>query len=64
MMCNVAHRTISQGHDTTIDFVGEWLNYWLIPLLGDNKFNNRTLILLTFDESESTYSRYDLLRRM
>lgn len=45
-----------QGHDTTIDFVGDWLNYWLIPLLGNKNFNtNKTLILLTFDETESTY---------
>ncbi|KAI0698952.1 phosphoesterase family-domain-containing protein [Cerioporus squamosus] len=46
---------VNDGHDTTIDFVGDWLNYWLIPLLNDTKFNdNRTIILLTFDENETT----------
>ncbi|KAI0752732.1 phosphoesterase family-domain-containing protein [Daedaleopsis nitida] len=46
---------VNDGHDTTIDFVGDWLNFWLIPLLGDEKFNNnRTIILLTFDENETT----------
>ncbi|KAI0772894.1 phosphoesterase family-domain-containing protein [Trametes elegans] len=45
---------VNDGHDTTIDFVGDWLNYWLVPLLADPKFNtNRTLILLTFDETET-----------
>ncbi|KAI1786921.1 phosphoesterase family-domain-containing protein [Ganoderma leucocontextum] len=50
----VTPNLVNDGHDTTIDFVGDWLNYWLIPLLSDNKLNNdRTLILLTFDESET-----------
>ncbi|KAI0634299.1 phosphoesterase family-domain-containing protein, partial [Trametes polyzona] len=45
---------VNDGHDTTIDFVGDWLNYWLIPLLKDPHFNtNRTVILLTFDETET-----------
>ncbi|KAI0672284.1 phosphoesterase family-domain-containing protein [Trametes maxima] len=45
---------VNDGHDTTIDFVGDWLNYWLVPLLKDERFNtNRTLILLTFDETET-----------
>ncbi|KAI0705371.1 phosphoesterase family-domain-containing protein [Earliella scabrosa] len=46
---------VNDGHDTTIDFVGDWLNFWLIPLLRDEKFNNnRTIILLTFDENETS----------
>ncbi|KAI0657500.1 phosphoesterase family-domain-containing protein [Cubamyces menziesii] len=45
---------VNDGHDTTIDFVGDWLNYWLFPLLNDPNFNtNRTVILLTFDETET-----------
>ncbi|TFK82458.1 hypothetical protein K466DRAFT_590500 [Polyporus arcularius HHB13444] len=45
---------VNDGHDTTIDFVGDWLNFWLIPLLNETKFNNnRTIILLTFDENET-----------
>ncbi|KAI9431885.1 hypothetical protein H4582DRAFT_1821966, partial [Lactarius indigo] len=42
-------------HDTTIDFA---VDYWLVPLLNDTNqdtnFNdNRTLTLLTFDETET-----------
>ncbi|KAH9854558.1 phosphoesterase family-domain-containing protein [Lenzites betulinus] len=45
---------VNDGHDTTIDFVGDWLNFWLVPLLQDPHFNtNRTVILLTFDETET-----------
>ncbi|KAI0372542.1 hypothetical protein BV20DRAFT_939883 [Pilatotrama ljubarskyi] len=45
---------VNDGHDTTIDFVGDWLDYWLVPLLKDPNFNtNRTVILLTFDETET-----------
>ncbi|KAL8291389.1 hypothetical protein RQP46_002367 [Phenoliferia psychrophenolica] len=46
---------VNDAHDTTIDFTSEWLSYFLVPLLENPLFNdNRTLILLTFDESEST----------
>ena len=45
---------VDDGHDTTIDFAGQWLDYWLVPLLNDTNFNdNRTLILVTFDETET-----------
>lgn len=45
---------VDDAHDTTIDFTSDWLNFWLIPLLQNPKFNdNSTLILLTFDETES-----------
>ncbi|EMD36963.1 hypothetical protein CERSUDRAFT_95231 [Gelatoporia subvermispora B] len=45
---------VDDGHDTTIDFIGNWLTFWLMPLLQDDKFNNnRTIILLTFDETET-----------
>jgi len=44
---------VDDGHDTTIDFASQWLEFWLLPLLKDTRFNdNRTLILLTFDETE------------
>ncbi|KAI0931172.1 hypothetical protein AcV5_005281 [Taiwanofungus camphoratus] len=47
---------VNDGHDTSIDFVSSWLEYWLVPLLDDERFNNnRTIILVTFDETE-TYS--------
>ena len=45
---------VDDGHDTTIDFAASWVEYWLFPLLNDTNFNdNRTLILLTFDETET-----------
>jgi hypothetical protein len=45
---------VNDAHDTTIDFAGAWLRYWLEPLLADPRFNDdRTLILLTFDENEN-----------
>ncbi|KAJ2968363.1 hypothetical protein NUW54_g13241 [Trametes sanguinea] len=45
---------VNDAHDTTIDFAADWLNFWLVPLLEDPNFNsNRTIILLTFDETET-----------
>ncbi|KAF8342583.1 phosphoesterase family-domain-containing protein [Cantharellus anzutake] len=49
---------VNDGHDTTIDFAGEWLKYWLVPLLKNKNFNSGhgadgTLIVLTFDENHS-----------
>ncbi|KAI0069467.1 hypothetical protein K474DRAFT_1670815 [Panus rudis PR-1116 ss-1] len=45
---------VNDAHDTDIDFAGDWLQYWLLPLLQDPAFNdNRTLIVLTFDENEN-----------
>lgn len=45
---------LNDGHDTTIDYAGEWLEYWLEPLLADSRFNSeRTLVIVTFDEAES-----------
>ncbi|KAG6334228.1 hypothetical protein ID866_4858 [Astraeus odoratus] len=43
----------NDGHDTSIAYASEWLSFWLLPLLEDPNFNTpRTLILLTFDETE------------
>ncbi|KAJ6573255.1 hypothetical protein B0H10DRAFT_1701541, partial [Mycena sp. CBHHK59/15] len=42
------------AHNTTIDFAVSSLEYWLLPLLTDPRMNdNETLILLTFDETET-----------
>ncbi|KAI9439396.1 hypothetical protein BJY52DRAFT_1229679 [Lactarius psammicola] len=30
----------NDGHDTTIGFAGQWVDYWLAPLLNDTNFNN------------------------
>jgi hypothetical protein len=47
------HTQVNDAHDTTIDFAGSFLEYWLLPLLTDPRVNDgETLILLTFDETE------------
>ena len=46
---------VDDGHDTDINYMASWLQYWLIPLLADTRFNPaRTLVLLTFDENSSS----------
>lgn len=47
---------LNDGHDTTIDYSSDWLEYFLVPLLNDTRFNagegkDGTLIVLTFDET-------------
>jgi len=50
----VTPNMVNDGHDTTIDWINQWLQFWLVPLLRDSNFNdNSTLILLTFDENET-----------
>jgi len=50
----VTPNMVNDGHDTSPAFFANWTTYWLVPLLADSRFNdNRTLILLTFDENES-----------
>lgn len=45
---------INDGHDTSVQYASDWLNYWLPAFLANPAFNdNRTIILLTFDENES-----------
>ncbi|KIJ31100.1 hypothetical protein M422DRAFT_186401 [Sphaerobolus stellatus SS14] len=45
----------NDAHDTNIDFAGQFLQYWLFPLLEDPRFNGPDiLILLTFDENGSS----------
>lgn len=45
---------VNDGHDTDVNFMSSWLKFWLEPLLSDRRFNNeRTLILLVFDENET-----------
>ncbi|KAJ7933819.1 phosphoesterase family-domain-containing protein [Mycena leptocephala] len=50
----VTPNIINDGHDTLIDYAASFLEYWLLPLLTDARFNGpETLILLTFDENET-----------
>lgn len=45
---------VDDAHDTGVTFAGNWLNFWLTPLLQNPNFNsNRTLIQITFDENEN-----------
>ncbi|KAG6896030.1 hypothetical protein C0992_010780 [Termitomyces sp. T32_za158] len=42
----------NDGHDTSVTFAGNWVKTFLPPLLANPNFNDdKTLILLTFDES-------------
>lgn len=51
----VTPNIVNDAHDTDIDFASDWLEFWLIPLLELEAFNDdRTLILLTFDENETS----------
>jgi hypothetical protein len=46
---------MNDGHNTTLDFATKWSHEFLQPLLSEKAFDERTLIALTYDESE-TYS--------
>jgi acid phosphatase len=43
----------NDGHDTTINYAGNWSRSFLTPLLNNTTFMNKTLVLLTFDENET-----------
>ncbi|KAK4246959.1 phosphoesterase family-domain-containing protein [Corynascus novoguineensis] len=43
---------MNDGHNTTLDFATKWSHKFLQPLLADKAFDERTLIALTYDESE------------
>jgi hypothetical protein len=46
---------VNDAHDTDVDFTSKWLEYFLFPLLKNPKFNSdKTLVLLTFDENETS----------
>lgn len=46
---------MNDGHNTSLAFAANWTSSFLTPLLSNAKFMEKTLILLTYDESE-TYS--------
>lgn len=50
----VTPNMVNDGHDTSVEYAAAWLEFWLAPLLSDQNFNdNKTLIVLAFDENES-----------
>lgn len=46
---------LNDGHNTTLEFAATWSKDFLTPLLSNEQFMEKTLVLLTYDESE-TYS--------
>jgi acid phosphatase len=44
---------LNDGHNTTLQYAANWTQSFLTPLLTNDEFMNRTLILLTYDESET-----------
>ncbi|KAI1820939.1 phosphoesterase family-domain-containing protein [Xylaria intraflava] len=47
---------LNDGHNTTLDYATNWTREFLKPLLTDGAFAEKTLIQLTYDESED-YSK-------
>jgi len=47
---------LNDGHDTGVTYAGNWLHGFLTPLLNNSYFMENTLILVTFDETE-TYTK-------
>ncbi|KAG9247085.1 phosphoesterase family-domain-containing protein [Calycina marina] len=46
----------NDGHDTSVTVAGSWARSFLTPLLANPSFLNRTLVLLTFDETANYFS--------
>ncbi len=44
----------NDGHDTGVAFAGQWLERFLEPLLADRRFMQETLVVVTFDEADSS----------
>ncbi|KAG0298633.1 hypothetical protein BGZ96_009707 [Linnemannia gamsii] len=44
---------VNDGHNSTVAVASTWLKGFLTPLLADKTFNNNTLVVVTFDETET-----------
>ncbi|KAG9234898.1 phosphoesterase family-domain-containing protein [Amylocarpus encephaloides] len=44
---------LNDGHDTSLEFAANWTDSFLAPLLNNEEVMKNTLILLTYDESET-----------
>ncbi|QSZ31746.1 hypothetical protein DSL72_001314 [Monilinia vaccinii-corymbosi] len=53
---HISPNMLNDGHDTSLSYAANWTRSFLTPLLQNEAFMNNTLILLTYDESE-TYSK-------
>ncbi|GJJ68125.1 phosphatidylinositol-3-phosphatase [Entomortierella parvispora] len=51
---------LNDGHNTTVAYASAWLKSFLPPLLENKSFINNTLVVLTFDESDT----YDIENRV
>lgn len=51
----------SDGHDSSVKTAGEWCRAFLEPLLEDKHFMQRTMVLVTWDESETYTARNKVL---
>ncbi|ORY56143.1 acid phosphatase-like protein [Pseudomassariella vexata] len=43
---------LNDGHNTTLDYATKWAREFLLPLLSDSAFAERTVIQLTYDEAD------------
>ncbi|KAF5869718.1 putative acid phosphatase-like protein [Botrytis fragariae] len=55
-ICTYIPNMLNDGHNTSLAYGANWTRSFLTPLLQNEAFMNNTLILLTYDESE-TYSK-------
>ncbi|TVY86728.1 putative acid phosphatase [Lachnellula willkommii] len=46
---------LNDGHNTTLEYAANWTQSFITPLLANEQFMEKTLVLLTYDES-ATYS--------
>ncbi|KAI1001802.1 hypothetical protein K3495_g6400 [Podosphaera aphanis] len=53
---HISPNMMNNGHNTSLTFATDWADSFLKPLLADSELMNRTLILLTYDESGSPNS--------
>ncbi|OTA97229.1 hypothetical protein M434DRAFT_392182 [Hypoxylon sp. CO27-5] len=44
---------LNDGHNTTLDYATKWARKFLLPLLAEGVFKEKTLIQLTYDETEN-----------
>lgn len=51
---HISPNMLNDGHNTTLSFATEWTSSFLAPLLANPQFMEKTLVLLTYDES-ATY---------
>ncbi|RDA94164.1 hypothetical protein CP533_6612 [Ophiocordyceps camponoti-saundersi (nom. inval.)] len=57
----ITPNSTSDGHDSSVTVAGEWCRGFLEPLMSDKRFMNRTLVLITWDETETYATRNQVL---